>query len=129
MKKTIAVLALALAFPVYAQDSTPFSQGGKTMDFKPYVNDAKKSGKQFRIKGHCQSACTMFLTVKNMCIESDARLLFHKAKTTQGTDDLWASYNSSLKAYLKSKGAMERDTFTVLQGREMAKFGYRICGR
>jgi hypothetical protein len=82
----------------------------------------------FRIKGHCQSACTMFLAVRNVCIESSARLLFHAAKTPRGTRDMINSYNSKLRAYLVSNRIMESPAFHTISGRDMIRrCGYRQC--
>lgn len=129
MKKTIlAALGLALAIPALAQDSRPYAMGGITREFAPKVREADRSGKLFRITGHCQSACTMFLAVRNVCIEPSARLLFHKAKTPRGTTDMINSYNTKLRAYLQANGVMERPEFHTISGSEMIRrFGYRRC--
>lgn len=96
MKKTIlAAVGLALAIPTFAADSTPYAMGGITREFAPKVRAADRSGKLFRIGGHCQSACTMFLAVRNVCIEPSARLLFHAGKVERGTRDMMNSYNQS----------------------------------
>jgi hypothetical protein len=49
--------------------------------FDPMVSEYNQSGELFRIDGHCQSACTLFLAIRNVCIESDAELLFHAVTT------------------------------------------------
>lgn len=129
MKKAMLVaLGLILAVPALAQDSRPYSMGGITREFAPKVREADRSGKLFRISGHCQSACTMFLAVRNVCIETSARLLFHAGRTARGTRDMINSYNSRLRAYLVANGIMERSAFHTISGRDMiARFGYRRC--
>jgi hypothetical protein len=125
---TLAALALALAMPALAADSTPYAKGGITREFAPKVREADRSGKLFRITGHCQSACTMFLSVRNVCIEPSARLLFHAGKTARGTRDMINSYNSKLRTYLISNRIMESPAFHTISGREMiSRFGYRQC--
>ncbi len=36
-----------------------------------------------RIEGHCQSLCTLFLGLRNVCVERSARLLFHAGHDRQ----------------------------------------------
>ena len=124
----LGALGLALAMPALAADSTPYAMGGITREFAPKVREADRSGKLFRIGGHCQSACTMFLAVRNVCIEPSARLLFHAAKTPRGTQDMINSYNSKLRAYLVANKVMESPAFHTISGSDMiARFGYRRC--
>lgn len=90
----------------------------------------------FRIDGHCQSACTLFLAIRNVCIEPTARLLFH-AGHTRGTDrqihagstnHMLAAYNGRLRSYLQAGGYMNTLAFHTLSGQQMiSKFGYRAC--
>lgn len=130
MKAAMLIAAgLAVAIPAAAAaDSRPYAMGGITREFAPKVREADRSGKTFRISGHCQSACTMFLAVRTVCIEPSARLLFHAGKTERGTRDMLNSYNPKLRAYLVSNGTMERATFHTISGRDMiARFGYRQC--
>jgi hypothetical protein len=124
----LIAVALCLAMPALAADSTPYAMGGITRKFAPKVREADRSGKLFRITGHCQSACTMFLAVRNVCIEPSARLLFHAAKTPRGTRDMMNSYNSRLRSYLVASRIMESPVFHTISGSDMIKrFGYRAC--
>jgi hypothetical protein len=50
------------------------------MAFDAVIAQYNASGKRFRIDGHCQSACTMFLSIKNVCIEPDAELLVSRRR-------------------------------------------------
>jgi hypothetical protein len=70
----LAAVALCFATPALAASSTPYAKGGRTKDFAVDVQKQDQSGEQFRITGHCQSACTMFLAVRNVCVEPSARL-------------------------------------------------------
>ena len=127
-KAMLSALGLTLALPVLAADSTPYAMGGITREFAPKVREADRSGKLFRIGGHCQSVCTMFLAVRNVCIEPSARLLFHAGKTERGTQDMINSYNGKLRAYLVSNRIMESSAFHTISGRDMIRrFGYRQC--
>src|SRR5262252_7490555 len=46
-------------------------------EFEAVIRQYNKSGERFRIDSHCQSACTMFLSIRNVCVEPGATLLFH----------------------------------------------------
>jgi hypothetical protein len=125
----LVAAVLALAVPAVAvADSRPYSMGGITREFAPKVREADRAGKTFRISGHCQSACTMFLAVRTVCIEPSARLLFHAGRTARGTRDMINSYNPKLRAYLVANGIMDSAAFHTISGRDMiARFGYRRC--
>jgi hypothetical protein len=122
------ILAATVISPASAGSSTRWGMGGKTRDFAEDVAKADQSGELFRIKGHCQSACTMFLAVRNVCIEPSARLLFHAAKTSAGTERMLNSYNERLRGYLEARRIMESPRFHAISGVDMIrKFGYMAC--
>lgn len=112
-----------------AQDSSSrYGMGGQTRQFGEVRKQISESGKPFRIEGHCQSACTMFLKLKNACVDPNAELLFHAAETPQGTQRLMNSYNGSLRSYLIANHYMETSTFHTISGQDMIRrFGYRAC--
>ena len=76
----LAAMALCLAAPALGATSTPYGNGGSAKAFEQVVAKYRQSGEQLRITGHCQSACTMFLALRNVCIEPNAELLFHAGK-------------------------------------------------
>jgi hypothetical protein len=124
----LAVVALCFATPASAASSTGYGKGGRTKDFAVDVQKYDQSGESFRITGHCQSACTMFLAVRNVCIEPSARLLFHAGDNATATSRMMNSYNSKLRAYLVANRAMETPAFHTISGSDMiSKFGYKAC--
>lgn len=126
----LRAVAICLAVPVLAATSTPYAKGGSTKDFAVEVERYKRSGDLVLITGHCQSACTMFLALPNVCIERSARLLFHSAKIPNGTRRMLRSYNSTLRRYLIGNRIMESPVFHTIFGRDMInRFGYRACRR
>lgn len=67
-----------IASPALAEGtSLGHGEGGRIVDFLPIVQHYDASGELFRIQGVCKSACTLFLGIRNMCIERDATLMFH----------------------------------------------------
>ena len=124
----LSAMAICLATPVLAATSTPWSKGGKTRDFAVDVQRYRQSGELFRITGHCQSACTMFLALRNVCVEPSARLLFHAGDNATATSRMINSYNGKLRNYLTANRVMESPAFHTISGRDMiSRFGYRAC--
>src|SRR5690348_16040101 len=73
---------------------------GEMGRFDAVVQQYNASGERFRIDSHCQSACTIFLSIRNVCITPNATLLFHACgnpKTARmnpgSTQHMLASYN------------------------------------
>ncbi len=108
--------------------------GGQFARFDPVVAQYNASGEVFRITGHCQSACTLFLGIRNVCIERGAELLFHaghnkqREVTAQATNHMLAAYKPSLRSYVVSNGYMKTLDFHTIPGAEMiSRFGYKEC--
>jgi len=108
--------------------------GGQFVRFDPVVAEYNRCGELFRIEGHCQSACTLFLAINNVCIEPGAQLLFHAGHdrernvTAKATNHLLAAYRPALRDYLVSKHYVDTLAFHTISGRELIdKFGYRAC--
>jgi len=131
----IVLVLLSTSIPALAVGSSqPYGQGGWFEQFDPIVRQYNQSGEQFRIEGHCQSACTLFLGIRNVCIVSSARLLFHAGHdrnrniSPSATRHLMGAYNGRLRAYLVANGVMDTLAFHSISGSDMiSKFGYREC--
>jgi len=98
------------------------------------VSQYNQSGELFRIDGHCQSSCTLFLAIRNVCVGRGATLLFHAAHDGSGnaspsnTQHMLAAYNPRLREYVTANHYMETLAFHAISGRDMiGKFGYREC--
>ena len=131
----IALVLLSTSIPALAVGSSqPYGKGGWFEQFDPIVRQYNQSGEQFRIEGHCQSACTLFLGIRSVCIVRSARLLFHAGHDRQrnikqsATNHMMSHYNARLRAYLVANRIMETISFTTISGSDMiSKFGYREC--
>ena len=121
--------AFGLSSPAFPQaTSTPYAMGGSTEKFARERDQIARSGQLFRIEGHCQSACTMFLQLKNVCVDPNAELLFHAGKHPFATKLMLESYNSKLRNYLMANHYMDNADFHAISGREIIQtFGYRQC--
>lgn len=117
--------------------SVPYGEGGYVPDFVKIVRQYNASGEQFRIEGICKSACTLFLGIRNVCVERDAKLLFHAghdiAENSTGPDTRASRaalyrYNESLRRYLLEGHHLDTDAFHALPGNTLIdRFGYREC--
>jgi hypothetical protein len=117
-----------------AGSSAGYGNGGWFEQFDPIVQRYNQSGELFRIEGHCQSACTLFLGIKNVCVEPTARLLFHAGHdrkrniTATATNRILNAYNASLRSYVVANHYMDTLDFHTISGRDLIqKFGYRAC--
>ena len=108
---------------------------GEMGRFDAVVERYNASGERFRIDSHCQSACTIFLSIRNVCITPNATLLFHaggnprRARMNEGsTQHMLAAYNSALRQYVLAHHFMDTFEFHPISGRQMvSRFGYRAC--
>src|SRR5215467_14483196 len=100
--------------------------------FRSVIGAYNASGERFRIDSHCQSACTMFLSIRNVCIAPGATLLFHAGGSMQKgiispsyTQQVLNTYNAALRQYVTDNHFMETFTFHPISGREIIRrFGY-----
>lgn len=103
--------------------------------FQAVIQQYNASGERFRIDGHCQSACTMFLSIRNVCIAPGATLLFHaggsmrKGIVSPGrTQQMLDTYNASLRQYVTANHFMDTLAFHSIPGSEIVRrFGYPAC--
>lgn len=130
------VFAIIWSTAGFAATSAGYGMGGPMARFQPVIDRADQSGELFRITGHCQSACTTFLGIRNVCVERSARLLFHAGHdrhfviSTYWTERIMSAYNAPLRRYLTAGRHMETLAFHTVSGAAMIdKFGYRECPR
>ena len=134
MPYLIAVLLLLFASPAMAGTSQGYGNGGRFAVYDPIVAAHNESGELFRIQGHCQSACTLFLGIHNVCIERSAVLAFHAGNdrsgqiSTTSTQHMLNAYKPKLRQYLVAGGYTQTQTFHAMSGSELIdQFGYKEC--
>lgn len=137
MRHWLTILfVLASASAVAAGSSAGYGQGGPYAVFEPIVQQYNGSGELFRIDGHCQSSCTLFLGIRNVCIGPQANFLFHAPHGLRTPSEYYIKlflphYNARLRAYLLANHVMEKvDPYFPISGDNLiGKFGYRACPR
>ena len=103
--------------------------------FEEVIQRFNASGERFRIDSHCQSACTMFLSIRNVCVTPGATLLFHAGGNPRrnrinpaSTQRMLSTYNAALQRYVTDNHFMDTFAFHSISGREIvSRFGYPAC--
>ena len=103
--------------------------------FLAVIQQYNASGERFRIDSHCQSACTMFLSIRNVCVVPGATLLFHAGGSRRTgtinpstTQQMLSTYNAALRQYVTNQHFMDTLEFHPISGSEIIKrFGYPAC--
>ena len=141
MTKFFALMLLGVATIGAARADTydRFSMGGWIEKFQPAIDQANATGELFRIRGHCQSNCTLFLGVRNVCVERSAQLLFHAGHgrgpnryvvNQSSTQRMLNAYKPKLRQYVVAHGYMNKLDFSAISGaRIIDEFGYKECPR
>jgi hypothetical protein len=132
----VTALLLMISSAALAATSEKYGKGGWIQDFQPEIDRANASGELFRIRGHCQSNCTLFLGLRNVCVERSATLLFHAGHDRQrnisavSTGRMLNAYNAGLRQYVMDNHYMDTLAFHAIPGAMIIdKFGYKECPR
>ena len=108
---------------------------GEMGRFDAVVAQYNASGERFRIDSHCQSACTIFLSIRNVCIAPGASLLFHSGGdmknnkvSVASTQHMLNAYNAALRQYVTANHYMDTFAFHTISGSDIiSRFGYPAC--
>lgn len=119
----------SLGMGMGARDAAAFAR------FQAVIAQYNASGERFRIDSHCQSACTMFLSIRNVCVTPDATLLFHAGGNMQKgivnparSQQMASHYKPALRQYVMANHYMDTFEFHSIPGSEIiSRFGYHAC--
>jgi hypothetical protein len=103
--------------------------GGLVSDYEAITERYRRENRDVRLH-ECRSACTLALSLPNVCVYPDAKVKFHQAynainrETDLGVSSrLFASYPAAVQARL---GNLTRE-YRVLTGTELIALGMRSC--
>jgi hypothetical protein len=103
--------------------------GGLVSDYEAITERYRRENREVRLH-ECRSACTLALSLPNVCVYPDAKVKFHQAynainrETDLGVSSrLFASYPAAVQARL---GNLTRE-YRVLTGTELIALGMRNC--
>ena len=133
----MGVLRPNSGFPLAYLDPPPFPApvivmkdvGGFVTEYQAQTARYRQEGREVRLH-ECRSACTLALSLPNVCVYPGSLLKFHKAynANTREADEgisgeLFRSYPAAVQARL---GGLTRE-YRVLTGRELIALGMRNC--
>ncbi|MCW2286473.1 hypothetical protein M2323_004286 [Rhodoblastus acidophilus] len=105
--------------------------GGYVDQYAAMTRLYAETGREVRLH-ECRSACTLALSLPNVCVYPSSLLKFHKAynplnkeANDEVSDQLMASYPAAVRERL---GELTR-TYKVLTGSELIRLGIRDCNR
>ena len=132
----VGAVLMMVPCAAFAVTSEGYGMGGPMARFQPVIDQANRSEELFRIQGHCQSACTSFLGIRNVCVERSASLLFHAGHddkriiSAYWTGRIMTGFKPRLRQYLLAGHYMETLEFHTVSGAAIIdKFGYKECPR
>ena len=103
--------------------------GGLVTDYEAQTEQYRRENREVRLH-ECRSACTLALSLPNVCVYPDAKIKFHQAynEITREADlgvsaKLFAAYPAPVQARL---GYLTRE-YRVLSGTELIGLGMRNC--
>lgn len=132
------IVALGAASAVHADGSSKgHGEGGRFAVYYPIIAKFNVSGEVFRIEGVCRSACTLFLGIRNACVDRSAILAFHagpdakshkRGPDTSSSRAMLAAYKPKLQRYLLDGHHMDTSNYHELPGATLIdRFGYPAC--
>lgn len=91
------------------------AKAGEMPRFDAVVAEYNASGERSCIDSHCQSACTIFLSIRHVCITPGATLLFHAGGTKRNGHQrsLNAAYAGRLYRLIKHEAVPNCGSFEV----------------
>ena len=103
--------------------------GGLVADYQKRTDLYRQTNREVQLH-ECRSACTLALSLPNVCVFPDSTLKFHQAynwdtkvRDLGVSDQLFRSYPAAVRARL---GTLTRD-YHVLRGSELIALGIRDC--
>jgi hypothetical protein len=135
---SVMCAAAMIAAPAHADGtSRGYGAGGRFSRYWPVIRKYNKSGERFRIVGFCRSACTLFLSIKSVCIERGAFVSFHAGpdartgkwvRNSSSTRKMLKAYRPALRRYLLDGHHVDSRRYFTMKGATLIdRFGYREC--
>jgi len=132
MRRPAIAAIIVLSCSISASASN-FDAGGRLGDYLDLVASANAGEARVEITGVCASACTMKLGARGACVHADTRLLFHAARDADGRFDrlgtlmMLREYPRRIRAWAKSRRALDSQNFTAMSGAEAIGLGVPDC--
>lgn len=112
-------------------------RGGKLGQRSEEVRYLRATGQRVELRGTCLSACTMYLSLPNVCVSPSARLGFHgpsrNGQRLTGQDfEHWSevmarNYREPLRSWYLSEARYRTSGYFEISGAELISMGYPRC--
>ena len=109
-------------------------RGGRISDYEAMANRYTLEGREVRIIGFCWSACSLALSVPNVCVGSMATVMFHDAYdpktgkvTPEATKVLVDRLPFKVKAAVSGKIKKNFSSEATFDAQALVKLGIRKC--
>ena len=122
--------AFAQEQPLIIDYSTSLGEGGDIGQFLALQAQLAQSGRRVIVRNECNSSCTMFLRLRNICAEPGASFLFHAGHKIMNNGQIGAPvphsmdqmvtnlYPPRIRAFIIRHGGLKVQPI-VLRGAEM----------
>jgi hypothetical protein len=103
--------------------------GGYVDQYAAQTDVYRRTGREVRIH-ECHSACTMALSLPNVCVYRDSVFKFHQAYDPRNHVTNWEVSNALFSTYpdaVRQRLGTLTKTFTILRGTELIDLGVRDC--
>lgn len=119
--KNLVLICLIILIPTFSMSMSAQPKAGKLVvyhDTGGYVDRYRSRIRKYdtvEIRGMCQSACTLYLAIENICITPNAKFWFHAARwfngpiSHSGTRDLYNSYPEWVQTWIDDNGGLQKD--------------------
>ncbi len=138
---TAAGILSTAAMPAAAQTRAAFvvqsDRGGWLGQRSKKIRKMRATGQRVELRGTCLSACTMYLSLPNACVSSNATFGFHGPsrngqQLSQREFDHWSrlmadNYREPLRSWFLTKARYRTSGYYNMSGTELIRMGYPQC--
>lgn len=131
LKKFLGVFLILFGIITVSYADISNNSGGSIGMFAIQTMKYKRSGELVRITGRCDSACTMFLSIPNLCVTANAYFRFHAPRADNpvaahvAKQYLMKQYPAWVRAFIANHGGLT-DRLIVMQYKDI-KNHIRTC--
>ena len=138
-----AVALLGLTAPQMAMAQTGAAivvqsdRGGMLGQRRQQIRQLRASGQRVELRGTCLSACTMYLSLPNVCVAATASFGFHGPSRNQRalppvefehwSEVMARNYREPLRSWFLSEARYRITGYYALSGAELIRMGYAAC--
>lgn len=103
--------------------------GGYVDDYAAQTEMYRRTNREVRLH-ECRSACTMALSLPNVCVYPDSVLKFHQAYDPRNHVTNWPATEALFQTYpdaVRARLGTPTKQYTILRGSELIELGIRNC--